>query len=82
MTFVTTQDDNCYCSNNASGGASKDLHHQQKGRHGGVAALDLHRLSGRDKLSIVVVTTVRSSSVTVIPVVCSTSAAAIVVKAT
>ena len=41
MTFVITQDDNCYCSTMEARGASKDLHHQQKGRHGGVAALDL-----------------------------------------
>jgi hypothetical protein len=81
MTFVTTQDDNCYCSTMEARGASKDLHHQQKGRHGGVAALDLHRLSGRDKLSIVVVTTVRSSAVRFFPVFNTMSAAAIVVKA-
>jgi hypothetical protein len=62
------------------GGASKDLHHQQKGRHGGVAALDLHRLSGRGKLSIVVVTTIWSSAIRL--AINTTSAAVIVVKAT
>ena len=41
-------------------GASKDLHHQQNGRHGGVAALDLIACQDDDKLSIVVVTTVHA----------------------